>query len=291
MSDVHIMPESRTAGFAVPAPADMPDTASLRPAARTGAVDHMSVFDIAGWPVLAGSSNDAIDLLREYMDDGECHPIGFFNSNFLIQANRARVSPRDWSGLTLLNDGVAADLAAMITHGQRFPDNLNGTDLVPRLLNELPDQTRVFLFGARPGIAERAGEFIHENFGSTICGTMHGYGTYDMAADAAREAGADIVLVALGNPLQERWIIENADRTGAKLVFGIGALFDYMSGEHRRAPKFFQRHRIEWLYRLLTEPGRLGRRYTLDAARFFSVVLSDVARSGRRMPERAVTRK
>lgn len=291
MSDTDTLPDLRVeSASSVPSQADQHErpTASVK---RPHAAERMTSFNIADWGVVAGSSDEAIDLLQDFMQDGGCHKIGFFNSNFLIQADRAGIKPSDWQDLLLFNDGLAADLAALITTGRRFPDNLNGTDLVPRLLNEVPRGTRVFLFGARPGIADRAAEYITRTHDVTICGTMHGYGTHDQAADAARKAKADIVLVALGNPLQERWIIKNGDRTGAKLVIGIGALFDYMSGEHRRAPEFFQKMRAEWLYRLVTDPGRLGRRYTVDAARFFKVVLSDVARSGRRAPEAAFGHK
>jgi len=105
----------------------------------------------------------------------------------------------------------------------------------------------------------------------TICGTRDGYsGAIDEAdaIEAVRAARADIVLVALGNPRQERWIAQKAVHVGAPLVMGVGALFDFLADIVPRAPLLIQRMRLEWLWRLAHEPWRLGKRYTVDIARF-----------------------
>jgi alpha-1,3-mannosyltransferase len=74
---------------------------------------------------------------------------------------------------------------------------------------------------------------------------------------------ADVVLVAMGNPRQEMWLAENLEATGCRLGFAVGALFDFLAGDVSRAPIWMRSTRLEWIYRLLREPGRLWRRYLL----------------------------
>lgn len=84
---------------------------------------------------------------------------------------------------------------------------------------------------------------------------------------------ADVVLVAMGNPKQEMWLAENLSATGCRLGFGVGALFDFLSGEAARAPEWVRSARVEWCYRLFREPGRLWRRYVLGNPVFLIRVL------------------
>lgn len=73
------------------------------------------------------------------------------------------------------------------------------------------------------------------------------------------EAEADIVLVAYGAPKQEIWIAENKDALGAKLLVGVGGTFDMLSGRLKRAPGWVQSLNLEWLWRFLQQPSRIGR--------------------------------
>ena len=103
-----------------------------------------------------------------------------------------------------------------------------------------------------------------------ICGVADGYQTG--GASISREIAKtrpDVVIVALGNPLQELWMAEHGAKTGARLVFGVGALFDFLSGEVPRAPQLVRNLRLEWLYRTFLEPGRLLKRYTWEMLVFF----------------------
>jgi exopolysaccharide biosynthesis WecB/TagA/CpsF family protein len=89
------------------------------------------------------------------------------------------------------------------------------------------------------------------------------------------------VLVGMGNPLQELWIAEHGDKTGARLLFGVGALLDFRAGQVQRAPTWVRNLRCEWIYRLLQEPRRLARRYLVDNFVFLARVLADVRQTGR----------
>jgi alpha-1,3-mannosyltransferase len=188
-------------------------------------------------------------------------------------------------GFTVLNDGAGLDLASRVLHGQRFLENLNGTDFTMRYLVETSHTFRIFLLGAEPGVADVAAQVIlrraprHE-----IVGTRHGYFGADLpgeVASAIATSGADLVLVAMGNPTQERFIAAHFDEMGCRIAFGVGALFDFLSGRVSRAPAWMRAARIEWVYRLLLEPRRLWRRYIVGNVRFVARVFASRRRGPR----------
>src|SRR5690606_3804597 len=165
------------------------------------------------------------------------------------------------------------DIATWLVHRQKFPENLNGTDFVPAYLHSVRDRGRVFLFGGKPDVAVRASRVLHHDFGVNVVGTCDGYDQGRNAAQvvaAINDAQANVVLVAMGNPAQEQWILANRDKINAPVLIGVGALLDFLAGDKPRAPKLIQQLRLEWLYRLCLEPARLLRRYTLDIAVFLA---------------------
>ena len=85
---------------------------------------------------------------------------------------------------------------------------------------------------------------------------------------AIRASSADVILVAMGNPQQELWLADNLKATGSQLGFGVGALFDFVSGHPPRAPICVRTARLEWLYRLVHEPRRMTRRYLVGIPLF-----------------------
>jgi alpha-1,3-mannosyltransferase len=104
-----------------------------------------------------------------------------------------------------------------------------------------------------------------------IVGSSHGYLTpqdADGIVGEIRRSQADVLLVAMGNPEQELWLMERLDQTGCQLGFGVGALFDFMAGAVPRAPGWMQTARLEWLYRMVHEPRRLWRRYLVGMPMF-----------------------
>jgi N-acetylglucosaminyldiphosphoundecaprenol N-acetyl-beta-D-mannosaminyltransferase len=139
----------------------------------------------------------------------------------------------------------------------------------------------LFLLGARPGVAERAAAKLKQRFPDLhIAGTHHGY--FDKAlgspqnevvVDQINAANPDILIVGFGMPLQERWLMENWERLEASVALTGGAVFDYVSGELRRAPRWMTDHGLEWLGRLIIEPRRLWKRYLIGNPLFILRVL------------------
>jgi len=225
---------------------------------------------IAGYPVQATEPTALTRRLVAALERQQRLTLLFANANFAVQCAGLRARLRERRTI-LVNDGVGMDLAAWLVHGRRFPHNLNGTDFVPAVLGAARRPT--FLLGGRPGVAARAAGVL-DGAGVPVAGHCDGYtGMADNARLVAdiEATAAEVVLVGLGNPLQEEWILANRGNLSAPLVAGVGALLDFLAGEVPRAPPMVRRLRLEWLYRLAQEPGRLARRYTVDFVRFLAL--------------------
>lgn len=233
------------------------------------------IRQIVGLPVAVAARETVIAHLSDCVAARRKALVAFANANLAITLRRHTSAPfRFDSRWLVLNDGIGMDLASHILYGHRFPDNLNGTDFTPALLTALPSTTRVFCFGSRPEVVDAAAKSLADRYSITICGRSEGYDFNSrVLINDINASNPDILLVALGNPQQEQWISENAGSVAAPLILGVGALFDFVSGRVPRAPKWVRRVRCEWLFRLMLEPRRLGRRYTVDVAAFLILVV------------------
>ncbi len=148
--------------------------------------------------------------------------------------------------------------------GFPFEERVSGIDLVEELLRRgATEGYRFFFLGARPGVAQAAAERVRRRYpGLRIVGTHHGYFSPQeepALVDAIHAAGPDALLVGLGVPKQELWMLRNRGALEVPVMIGIGGSFDVLSGRLPRAPKSWQRMGLEWLWRVLREPRRLGR--------------------------------
>ena len=119
----------------------------------------------------------------------------------------------------------------------------------------------VFFLGAKPGVAEQAAENLKVRYPALIvAGTKDGYFKDDAAAaEAIRASGAQMALVCLGAPKQETFMAAYGEATGARLLLGLGGSLDVFAGVAQRAPEFYVKHNLEWFYRLIKNPSRVGR--------------------------------
>ena len=219
----------------------------------------------------------AIRRLLAVPGSGNRLAVAFANAHGLLLAMDDPAFAKTLSRFLVLNDGIGAEIGARLLSGTGFEDNLNGTDFVPALLDAAPAGTRVYLFGARPEVVEKAaGMFAARHPAIAVCGWRSGY--FDEAelpqivADI-NAARPDILLVAMGNPRQELLIDRLWADLDVPLALGVGALFDFTAGEVTRAPSFFRRNGLEWVYRLGQEPKRLGQRYTTGIIRYLWKIL------------------
>ncbi len=219
----------------------------------------------------------AIATIRHSFVDQKQICVAFCNSNTMLNAFRSEAYARTLSRFLLLNDGLGVDLCSWLLEGFPFRDNLNGTDFIPELLAASGASRSVYLLGTTKEVVAESGRKLAARFPNCrIVGTHHGYferSDIDFIISDINAVSPDILLVGLGNPLQEQFIAEYAWRIDARVLIGVGAFLDFAAGRVPRAPKFVRNLRLEWLFRLSNEPVRLGRRYTLDAVTFLALIL------------------
>lgn len=161
----------------------------------------------------------------------------------------------------VLPDGVGVIYAAKIL-GRPLKGRVPGIDFASALMGRMAQSgKRLYLLGAAPGVAEKAAANLTAAYpGLVVCGTHDGYFKEDgPVAEAVRQARADVVFVCLGAPKQEKWISANGAAAGARLYIGLGGSLDVFAGDVERAPERFQKLGLEWLYRLMKQPSRIGR--------------------------------
>jgi beta-1,4-glucosyltransferase len=227
-------------------------------------------ISIAGFPVIATNSRTLATHLHQTIQMQGKEMLFFANTNFIVKS-RSLLERMKRDRAIIVNDGVGMDIAAMLA-SERFLENLNGTDFTPYFLGGADRPLRVFLLGAKPEVVGKAALHVGEKLGQIVVGTCDGYaGLAKCRAELPQvinRSRAEVLLVAMGNPVQEEWIMANRAELNANVVIGVGALFDFWAGDKPRAPRLVQRFRLEWLYRLCLEPRRLLRRYTVDIVRF-----------------------
>lgn len=176
----------------------------------------------------------------------------------------------------VLADGIGVVWAARY-QGSPLPERVAGADLVNRLLAMAAAQRyKIFFLGAAPGVAEQAAQRVRSLYKNIeICGTQDGYFTPETESAviaAVKEASPDILLAGLGVPRQEKWLWQHKDHLGVPVCIGVGGVIDVLAGVTRRAPVWMQKAGLEWMYRLMKQPWRIGRMMALP--RFVLRVLS-----------------
>jgi N-acetylglucosaminyldiphosphoundecaprenol N-acetyl-beta-D-mannosaminyltransferase len=176
-------------------------------------------------------------------------------------------------GCALINaDGQGVVWASRLL-GDPLPERVAGIDLMFNLL-ALAEQRgfRVYVLGARAEVLERAVARLRSDYpGLQLAGYRDGYfaeSEVEAVCADIREAQAQILLVAMSSPHKEYFLGEHGTRLGVPFVMGVGGAIDVVAGTTRRAPRMLQRVGLEWLFRLLQEPRRLGPRYVATNWRF-----------------------
>jgi N-acetylglucosaminyldiphosphoundecaprenol N-acetyl-beta-D-mannosaminyltransferase len=208
---------------------------------------------------------------------GPAHSIYFVNTHTLnLACDDAEFRAVLGRANYVFGDGTGVRWASRILYGREPRDNVNGTDLTPRLFTETAGRGyRYFLLGNTPERIARAAEFTQQNFpGWELAGYHHGYlKPEDDARITAliNDARPNLLLVGMGNPLQERWIDRNLRALRVPVCMGTGGLFDYWSGDLDRAPEWVRKLGHEWLHLLVRQPHKF-RRYVVGNPKFLARV-------------------
>lgn len=161
----------------------------------------------------------------------------------------------------VLPDGAGIVKGAAIL-GRPMKEKVPGIDFACGVMARLAERGgSVYLFGAKPGVAEAAAETLRTKFpGLVISGTSDGYFSDDgPIIEKIKDAAPDFLLVCLGAPKQELWMAKMSGKLPVGLMVGLGGSLDVFAGTVKRAPEAWQKLDLEWLYRLLKEPRRIGR--------------------------------
>ena len=224
--------------------------------------------------------NASRDSVVSMLLNGAPRRIGFINADCVNQA-ASNQSYRDalWQMDVLLPDGSGLALAAAMK-GRKFRSNLNGTDLFPLICEEARRTGKsIYFLGGKPGVAQSAALASQAEFpGLRIAGFDHGY--FDEADEQGvvtrvNASKADVLLVAMGVPNQEKFIVRNSAALSVPVCMGVGGLFDFVAGKIPRAPKPIRKIGMEWAWRMVCEPRRLAKRYLVGNPIFVARALAN----------------
>lgn len=252
-----------------------PDLSPLAPDGR---------FSVLGVKFLNVTKQRAIELLEYHIrnHDDRMRSVFFVNAHTL---NLAAADPQYRailnSGDFVFGDGTGVRWAAKL-QGVRVIDNLVGTDFTPELLQSTAGRGySYFMLGGDEQTILTAAKYAQDSFpGWTLCGSHHGYllkfpEMTSAVIEKINDSKADVLLVGMGNPLQERWIHQNQARLRVPICMGIGGLFDYWAGNVSRAPDWLRRAGHEWIWRIYQQPREKMYRYLAGNPLFLARILHE----------------
>ncbi len=233
------------------------------------AADPLPRARIMGVNVSAITMADALRTVEDWIGRRACNYVCITGVHGVIesQSDPRLLAIHERAGMATPDGMPLVWMARKLGHGQT--ERVYGPDLMLRLTElSVEKGYRQYYFGGAPGLAERLRERLIARFpGLAVAGTFSPPfrpATVEEDEDVVRminDAKPDIVWVGLSTPKQEYWMAEHLGRIEAPVMIGVGAAFDFLAGTKRQAPAWMQKRGLEWLFRLLSEPRRLWRRY------------------------------
>jgi N-acetylglucosaminyldiphosphoundecaprenol N-acetyl-beta-D-mannosaminyltransferase len=233
--------------------------------------------NLFGLPIDAITMAQAVDRCVEAVEREQYFTVGVVNAAKITAmkkntALRSAVTDCDM----ILADGQSVVWASRILQST-LPERVTGIDLFLELLAVASRRSyRVYFLGARQEVLERMLAEVRSRYPDiSIAGFRNGYfypGEEESVAAGIRDAKADLLFIAMSSPRKELFLRNWGEKTGVCVVHGVGGSFDIIAGTTRRAPIWYQRHGLEWLYRARQEPIRLGRRYLTSNLAFIRLV-------------------
>jgi len=220
-----------------------------------------------------------VSYFKQVLREGRhCH-IVMVNAAKLVKARRDRELKEVIENADLVGaDGVPIVWASRLL-GQPLPGRVNGTDLMHELfIASARYGWRLYLLGAKPEIIQNVVDNIRRQLPTiNIVGYRHGYFESPdeelKVIEQINAAKPDILMLGFSTPMKEKWVRRHKDRLNAPIIHGVGGSFDIVGGLTKRAPLWMQSSGLEWLFRLVQEPGRMWRRYLSTNTVFMWLVL------------------
>jgi len=225
---------------------------------------------IWGIPIDRVSRAEAVAIFHELMDKPGCNMVVTPNSEIIMAASKDEELERLLCEADLMiPDGIGLVYASKVLK-QPLLERVTGIDLADAVLAELAKEGKsVYFLGSKPdggngvSVAQMAAQRKAEEYpGLVVAGTRDGYfkpEEEDRIVEEINNSGASLLLVALGAPKQEKFIQRHREKLRVSVAMGIGGSLDVWAGTLKRAPEFYRKHGLEWLYRLIQEPSRYKR--------------------------------
>jgi N-acetylglucosaminyldiphosphoundecaprenol N-acetyl-beta-D-mannosaminyltransferase len=225
-------------------------------------------FTLLGVPIDPMTEADAVDWVARALDDGRPRLVISVNPERIMHAGR----DPEFAAVLGRADLALADGAGVLWAARRLghplPGRVAGVDLVQALAARgAREGWRFFFLGGAPGVAEAAGQVLHERHPGFILAGSNPASPDPindaLTTQAIRSSGAQLLFLAYGAAAEEAWLARNLTRSGAIVGMGVGGAFDFISGRAQRAPRWMRERGLEWLHRLSQEPWRWRRMLAL----------------------------
>ncbi len=224
----------------------------------------MKVCNILGVPFANITPGEAVDTLFSYMNSDGKYMVFTPNPEMVMEARKNDEFMKILNKSSMnVPDGIGIVYASKLTKNP-IKYRVAGYDMLLGVFDKMKDKGKTaYFFGSAPEIADKAKEAVEQRFkGLKIVGTANGY--FDEKREneiiaEINEKKPDLLLVGIGFPKQEKWIYNHLNDLDIKVAVGVGGSFDGWSGNVKRAPEFFVKHGLEWFYRLIKQPSRIGR--------------------------------
>lgn len=221
-------------------------------------------LEILGVGIDCIDSQQALQQIGEFIENGEPHQIVTANAEIIYQASKNEKMRNVINAAQMVTADGSGVVWASRQLGQPLAQRVTGIDLVNSICQQsAKEKWKIYILGSAPGVAATAAVNIRNKFpGCNIIGTHHGYFNAKEEKQILAELEQlkpDVLFVALGAPKQEYWIADHVQKLGIPVAMGIGGSMDVLSGNVKRAPKWMQKMSLEWLYRLLIQPTRFKR--------------------------------
>lgn len=231
---------------------------------------------VLGVPISTINMGVAVSTILDWVKHRDAHYICVRDVHGVMRAQKdsALMAIHDDAGL-VTPDGMPL-VWTLKARGYNDAGRVCGADLVVALCEvSVPNGIRHYLYGGKPGVAERMADKLTQMFPGL---QVVGLSTPPFRAMTDQEDGAavaqisatqpDVVWVGLSTPKQEYWMRDHVGRIPGATLVGVGAAFDFYAGDVKRAPRWMHNNGLEWLHRLISEPRRLWRRYLVLAPKF-----------------------
>lgn len=267
---------------------------ALEPKRHDSSREH-DWLSFMGIRVQALTATDIVDAVRSNIDERVHRPAIISNHNLhsfcIFHQDEKMQEFHRLASLTHIDGMSLIALGRMCGQPLKREHRTGYMDLLPELLEVAArEHWRVFYLGSKPGVADKAAATLRTQYPGLQMKTRHGY--FDATPGSAdnesvlREIAAyapHVLLVGMGMPRQETWLLQNHHRVEASAVLCSGALMDYVAGEIATPPRWLGQIGLEWLYRLVSEPDRLFHRYLIEPWSVLGIIIKELTVNRRRL--------